>query len=139
MTEHIAFTRHACLIQKKNISKDPFTSQPLRAVEAVDRSPTLGLVGHIGNFGDAVNDGAAFINIPDSFSGAMQGFQLSISPTLERQIEYRGRLPDGVVDRLATREQLCRIPWKEPKPYRRRSTSERRTSKGIQSSASVPV
>jgi hypothetical protein len=95
MTEYIAFTRHACLIQKRNISRDPFISAPLRAVDVVDQSPILGLVGHIGNFGDVVNDGAAFINIPDSFSGAIQGFQLTISSALERQIEYRGRLPDG--------------------------------------------
>ncbi len=78
-----------------DLSKDPFILEPLRAVKAIDGSPALGLVGHIGYFGDAVNDGAAFINIPDSFPGAMQGFQLSISPTLERQIEYRGRRPDG--------------------------------------------
>jgi len=96
MTEYLVFTRHACLIQKKNnISRDPFTTQPLRAVEGFDRSPILGLVGHVGNFGDVVSNGAGFISIPESFSGAIQGFQLIVSPTLERQIEYRGRLSDG--------------------------------------------
>lgn len=95
MTDYIAFTRHACLVQKRKISKDYFTSEPLRAAKSVDRSPILGVVGHVGNFGDTFNDRASFINVPDSFSGAIQGFQLSISPTLEQHIEYRGRLPDG--------------------------------------------
>lgn len=97
VVDFIAFARHVCLIQKK--AKKPqgmtFVSTPLIEIGANEATHTARLLAHIGHFGEVINTDTAFINIDASSDSYIQGFQLYIAPELAKQIEYRGRLPNG--------------------------------------------
>jgi hypothetical protein len=96
--DFMAFSRHVCLIRKKNKTNQGtlFVVTPLVGFGASDATNTIRLLAHIGNYGDVINPDAGFVNIDEASNSFIQGFQLYIAPELASQVEYRGRFLTGI-------------------------------------------